>query len=252
MKRLLIPFILLLTLISAMPAQAHDPHFETSYWDGLTNPFVVPTDPTVSFAMYGYLDTQHVDGIALDFKYAGDKLQAQLLVPVCGLHYTDFYPQMAVVGPGLPAPDNTTVLPFTLPPGMGIQVVTMNKPDANGQRPTLHEDIGNTTFYTAPEVDLNVTVAARYYVLIWGTANATGDYAVATGYREEAYSPLIHTLNSIVLIRSGKFLHRDCKKDPGDPSAIIQPNYSTVLDATPTAVPAASATLQATIAATAS
>jgi hypothetical protein len=250
MKRLLLIAAALLLLMQTVPAYAHDPQFETTDWGGIDNPFVVPTDPTVSFAMYGYLEPKDIDAIAMDFKQAGDKLQVQLLVPVCGKHYVDFYPQMAIVGPGIPLPDDLKNLPFDLPAGMGAKIVPMDQPDKSGKRPTLFEDIGSTTFYTAPEIEMNVTQAARYYVVLWNKDGQTGDYAVATGYEETPFSPLAHTLASIVLIRSGHFVHRDCKKDPGDPSAMVTPDYSKVTLPTATAAATDLAVPNATMAAT--
>jgi hypothetical protein len=251
MKRLLVLVIGLIWVLQVIPAQAHDPHFETSDWGGLDNPFVVPTDPTVSFAMYGYLEDHDIDAIAMDFKNAGDKLQTQLLVAVCGKHYTEFYPKMAIVGPGLPVPSDPKALPFDLPNGLGAKIVEMDQADANGKRPTMYEDIGGTTFYTAPEVEMNVSQAARYYVVVWQMDGKMGDYAVATGYKETPYSPLSHTFASIAFIRSNHFLHRDCTKDPSDPKAVIQPDYSTVLDAGATPSSTVPATAQPTLAATA-
>lgn len=248
-RRLVALAIVTALLLSAMPVSAHDPHFEINDWGGIDNPYVIPYDPTVSFAMYAYLSDHDTDAIALDFKNAGDQLQAQLLVPICGKHYLDFYPQMAIVGPGLPVPSDLKTLPFDLPTGMGAQIIEMDQPDANSKRPTLYEDIGATTFYTAPEVKMKVAQAGRYYIVAWDKAGQTGDYTIATGYKEQSVSPLPYVLSSIVLIRANHWLHRDCQKDPGDPAAIIQPDFKSVPDPflpPATAVATTAATMSAT------
>lgn len=223
--------MLALCLLLAVPAAAHDPSIEDADWGEFEEP-VQTADATISYALYGYLDSDDLDVFALDFPEAGMLLRAEVLVPVCGAHYADFYPQMVILAPateGVAALELT--LPFEIPADLipistaepEITAEATSEPDA--ERATFVEPFGGTAFYEAPRIDLEVPAPGRYYVAVYSPDGQTGDYTLATGYREEFNSPRQQMLNAVMAIRSGNWLHRRCDLPPDDPEAIIEPEH---------------------------
>ena len=219
--------ILALALLLAFPVAAHDPSIEEEDWGGFDAPYQT-ADATVSYALYGYLDEADVDVFTLDFPEADMLLRAELLTPVCGEHYADFYPQMVIFAP---AADGVTpievALPFDVPEGLvPIYTSAAARPEATpepeGERPTFVEPIGGTTFYESLRTDLTVTTAGRYWVAVYNPDGQTGDYALATGYREVFNSSPVQVMQAVAAIRSGEWLHRRCDLSPDDPDAVIE------------------------------
>ncbi len=223
--------ILALVLLMAFPAAAHDPSIEEEDWGGFDAPFQT-ADATVSYALYGYLDEADVDVFALDFPEADMLLRAELLIPVCGAHYADFYPQMVIFAPaadGLTAIDIT--LPFDVPEGY-VPVYTSAPaaqpeatPEPEGERPTFVEPVGGTVFYESVRTDWTVTVAGSYRVAVYNPEGQPGDYALATGYREVFNSSPLQMMQAVAAIRSNEWLHRRCDLPLDDPNAVIEHDH---------------------------
>jgi len=224
---LLIIVPLLLMLFA--PALAHDPFIEDEDWGDFTKPFQV-VDSSISYALYGYLDENDVDVFKLDFAKADDLLRVQLLAPVCGDHYANFYPQFAVITSAEVVKQPLDVkLPFELPTDLAVIYSTLPTVSAEATaeataqaRTTFVEPIGGTEFYDGPSIDLKVPAAGSYYVAVFNSDGLTGDYALATGFKEEFKSNFGQMMANVAEIKTGAWLHRNCKLPVGDPKAIIE------------------------------
>jgi hypothetical protein len=226
--------VLISVLALAGAVWAHDPSIEKADWGGFETAVVLP-DATISYALYGYLDEGDIDVFRLDFEAADSLLRAEVLTPVCGQHYADFYPQMAILGPAVEGVEALAVdLPFDVPEGLVVYVSTWEPaeeveaeatPEAASPRPTFVEPFGGTEFYEAPRFDFQTPASGSYYVVVFNADRMAGDYTLATGYREVFKSPANQVMSAVRAIRSGEWLHRRCELPPGDPNAIIEHDH---------------------------
>jgi hypothetical protein len=216
-------------LLVAGVTSAHDPYIEEGDWGGFDEPFET-TDSAISYAMYGYLEADDIDVFALDFDTAEGLLRAQVLTPVCGEHYVNFYPQFIVFAPeskGIEALD--IKVPFEVPEGyvplfasFEAAAKTVEAEVTLETRPTFVEPFGGTEFYDNSTLDFTILKPGRYYVVVFNPQGEMGDYTLATGYREEFNSPVDQMLSNVLTIQSSEWLHRRCDLTPGDPDAIIE------------------------------
>lgn len=232
MKKLSLATLILLSLVIAVPAFAHDPFIEEEDWGSFDAPVPV-ADSSISYALYGYLDEEDVDVFQLDFAEADALLRAEVLAAVCGEHYINFYPQFAILAAKEDVAEPIDVsLPFDIPDDLAVLYSTIDTPtDASGEvtpeptleaRDTFVEPFGGTEFYQGPAIDLMIPVAGSYYVAVFNADGLTGDYTLATGYKEQFNSPADQMLQNVQAIRSGEWLHRRCDLPPGDPDAIVE------------------------------
>lgn len=225
MRRLLITLVLCLI---ALPVLAHDPSIEGDEdWGGFDAPNRV-ADATISYALYGYLDEGDIDVFRLDFEDEENLLRVELLVPVCGDHYADFYPHFAVFSTNTRAADSELAavsFPFDVPEELHAVYVS-DTPEATLEaRPTFVEPIGGTAYYDSPRLDLDVP-RGTYLIAVYAPDGVrSGDYTIATGYREVFNSPPGETLAEVITIRANAWLHRDCDLAPDDPNAMITPEH---------------------------
>jgi hypothetical protein len=230
MKIISLIVLIMLFLALTVPAFAHDPFIEEEDWGSFDQPKQV-ADSSISYALYGYLDEEDVDVFQLDFAEAEALLRAEVLTPVCGEHYANFYPQFAI----LTAKENVAEplavsLPFEIPDELAVWYSTLpteasaeTTPEPTPEtRSTFVEPFGGTEFYDGPSIDLMTPAAGSYYVVVFNADGLTGDYTLATGYKEQFNSPADQMLQNVQAIRSGEWLHRRCDLPPGDPEAVIE------------------------------
>ena len=234
MKRWSLLLMLPVLLILFTPALAHDPFIEEEDWGDFQQPFQV-ADSSISYALYGYLDENDVDVFRLDFAKADELLRVQLLAPVCGEHYANFYPQFVVITSAevvkqpldvkLPfeLPADLAVIYSTLPTATTAEATAEATPEATAQaRTTFVEPIGGTEYYNGPTTDIKVPAAGSYYVAVFNNDGMTGDYTLATGFKEEFKSSFGQMMANVAEIKTGAWLHRHCDLPVGDPNAIIE------------------------------
>ena len=215
----------LLLILGAGAVFAHDPSIEEEDWGSFDAPYAV-ADATISYALYGYLDENDIDVFQLEFNKAGADLRVQLITPVCGEHYVSFYPDYIVVGPKADPQYTDLDLPFELPKDTGVVYASLPsraQHPTDEQRTTFVEQFGGTEYYDGDQLDLSIPVAGIYDVVVF--ADQTGDYTLATGYKEEFNSPLAHMLTAVSQIRSGEWLHRNCTLPPSDPNSILEHHH---------------------------
>src|SRR5689334_17729072 len=127
--------LLLVALFVAQSVWAKwDPRVEEpgTDWAGIAQPWQAPNALT-SYAQFGRLDTYgDVDAFSYTFAAPQQGCPLRITLPVCGPYFADFYPTIALIGPGLDMPA-AGALPFDLPEGLGAQMLTEAKQDAPRQ-----------------------------------------------------------------------------------------------------------------------
>lgn len=161
-----------------IPAQAHFPNLSDGSYDDAESAFQIE-DPDVSMVLYHEVTC---DALQLWLAFDGDEgfpLVAQLAVPVLE-RLTDYRPSLALVGPGLPAPQ--VELPFALPAGAGAQVwdTTDIEPEAFFEPFT-----GTNSWILASIRDLPLPATGRYWLVAWSPTRETGKLWVVIGIQED-------------------------------------------------------------------
>ena len=205
-------------MLTVSIASAHDPYIEGEHdWGEFDEPYEV-IDSAISYAFYGYLEDDDVDVFRINFAEADELLRVNLLVPVCGDHYTTFHPYVALLG-DVESAETSIELPFDIPEGLGVLDVLL--PYEAEARVIWTEPFGGTEYYDAPTWDFDVPVTGDYYVVVFHPEGLSGDYTLATGYEERFESPADQMVANVITIRQNAWLHRDCELSPDDPNAII-------------------------------
>lgn len=190
------------TLVSG--AEAHVPYIE---WTDFTvaRPFVVKK-PTQSKVIYSWLSTgSDVDVYSVQIDKE-TRLTAEMIVPVCPT-YAEFRPSFAIVGPGLPAPQQA--IPFTIHPGYGATVVSNGT--TGEPRNTFFEPFGGKFYYDGPTFDEVLTQPGTWYVVAWDPAGTGGDYSAVIGYEENfTLVDILRSLINTALVRLNFELHTSC------------------------------------------
>lgn len=190
-------------------ALAHVPYLERRDFS-VEQPFTVRKSITQSIAVYSWLETDWVNpSIDIDvysFTITDQPLRIflEVIVPVCDGFYANFTPWFALVGPGLPPPNQT--LPFDLPQGYGV-IVKQDVPPGS-PREEFYEPFGGKSYYQGPRFDETLYVWGTYYVYYWDPYEKGGDYVAVLGYKEQ-FPPLdfLRALINTPLIRRGLELH---------------------------------------------
>ncbi len=211
MKRtVLIVFAGLCAGLCLLPSlSAHVPYLE--HRDStIQKPFQVRRSITQSIAVYSWLETDWInpstDIDVYSFQIKDQPLQVfiEAIVPVCDGFYANFTPWFALVGPGLPPPNQT--LPFDVPPGYGV-IVKQDVPPGT-PREEFYEPFGGKSYYQGPRFDETINTPGTYSVYYWDPYQKGGDYVAVLGYKEQ-FPPLdiIRALINTPLIRRGYELH---------------------------------------------
>jgi hypothetical protein len=186
-------------VLVAGEAWAHRPLLETRDIKGFDDAVVID-DPTGSYAIYGQLQTKgDVDFYRFEVKQPLTA-DAGMLVPVAP-GYREFYPTLALVGPGLPPAD----LPFPLPSGWGAVVVTNAPVDP---RPEFFEEFSRTHYFRSPE-SLRQPLAATgaWYLAVWHPQGEIGSYVLTFGHGEKwGWKAIAELPRAMKVIKSGEWI----------------------------------------------
>jgi hypothetical protein len=181
MKKHSIAYLLLIVILVMLPAKAHETFSEEKDFTK-ESPFVVSDSIENAKAVYAHLKAP-LDIDVYTFTITKPvHVHARAFVPFnAGLE--QFLPNLAVVGPGLPATKEK--LPFTVPEGYGAVVVKNTSPGK--KRPVFYEPFSDTKYYDAPSFDQKVTMKGTWYVYYWDPYGMGGDYVAILGFRERFY-----------------------------------------------------------------
>lgn len=188
---------------------AHVPYLERRD-SSAQQPFQVRKSITQSIAVYSWLETDWVnastdiDVYSFAIKDKPLRVFLEVIVPVCDGFYVNFTPWFALVGPGLPPPNQT--LPFDLPGGCGV-IVKQDLPPGS-PRQEFYEPFGGKSYYQGPRFDETINITGTYYVYYWDHYQTGGDYVAVLGYKEQ-FPPLdfLRALINTPLVRRGYELH---------------------------------------------
>jgi hypothetical protein len=181
-RRRLLPAVitsLLLVLLTASLASAHQPFFEDRDFTADAPGSV--RDPTVSTALYATLATaQDVDYVTFEGK-RGQSILIGITIPAIE-GQENFTPTVALVGPGLPA--------ATLPPQIAVRKATDSTwgarvwPAAPGQANVFFEPFSRTSYWERQEDRIALPADGTYTLAVWSDSGATGRYTLVVGDRE--------------------------------------------------------------------
>jgi hypothetical protein len=109
---------------------------------------------------------------------AGERLRAQLLVPVLPAG-SALAAAFAIVAQSLPYSADVHKLPFALPAGYSAVVAT---PPTQLAAP-IQDPLTQVRYYLGPLIDTRTLVGGRVYLVVWSPHNHMGKYAVKLGHR---------------------------------------------------------------------
>ena len=175
---------------AVLTAQAHVPYIENKDYSA-EHPFVVKDSIENSKAIYAWFE-KGTDVDVYTFEVSDPvTVYAKAIVITCP-SLEGLLPWFAVVGPGLPLPDEA--LPFNLPDGYGAVVVQNKKPGE--RRDTFYEPFSAKTYFNGPEFNQEVTTPGSWYIYCWDPHKIGGDYVVVLGSKESF--TLLDTLRSLI------------------------------------------------------
>ncbi len=197
-----------IALLLCTTVAAHVPYFEHKDFTE-QKPFRVRKGVEQSIAVYSWLSSnenisEDIDVYSFKIRSKEKSLYLEIIVPQIEEIYQDFLPCYALVGPGLPPPNQS--LPFSIPADYGAIIMFNLEPGED--RETFYEPFGGKTYYKGPIYQTNLTTKGTYYVYCWDPYNQGGDYTMVIG-RKERFGPLdiLRALIYTPLIRMDKELH---------------------------------------------
>ena len=210
-------FLLILLLVASnllLAKAKSDPYVEVAGqdWGDLTNPSSI-WSPYAAVVHAGQLESDtDVDAFSVTFPDPKLGLQFQIFVPVCGQHFSDFRPSVALIGAGLESPPAGS-LPFTLPKGMGAQVVLDDR-NLNGARIAVSYNniTGDQPVYSTRLQKFSVPQAGDYTVAVWEPNGNVGAYMLSTGTGGDSFAdrPQAELDAAFDQLFSGAWIGQDC------------------------------------------
>lgn len=175
LKHLRLLLCILFLLMRPAPAEAEMPILEPGDYGGFDNPQIVP-DPWFMWFVMGKLNSANDIDVSMFDYPAGQPFKAQMYIPAHD-DLKDFSPDIALVGPGLPQPNEP--LPFELPQGMGAIV-------AHSTSTIAYFDIfTQMTYFPRAKIELeHMPQSARYYMVVFGKPVSRSLYALDIGITE--------------------------------------------------------------------
>ena len=209
MKRIIViifTFLLSILIISSS-ISAHVPYIEYKDYNE-DKPFYVWKMIEYSKAFYAWLETdgenpcEDIDVLKFTIRNKPKNVYIELIVPVVDDYYEDFLPCFALVGPGLPEPDQD--LPFNIPSGYGV--IIKENVELGTKRELFYEPFGGKSYYNGPIFEENINESGTYYIYCWDPYEKGGDYVLVFG-KKEFFGPIDifrSILNTIIIRRDGE------------------------------------------------
>ncbi|MFC1601156.1 CIA30 family protein [Candidatus Sumerlaeota bacterium] len=191
-------FVFVATMLHAQ-AWAHVPYIEVE--DFTTTSSFVCLSAEQSIAVYSWLESSSDADYYRVHITTPTLLYAGVIVPVFD-QYSEFRPQFAVVGPGLPPA--TKSIPIETEPQSGVLLL---QDDGKKPRKQFYEPFGNKSYYQGPEVS-TLLQAGEYTLVYWDPEGRIGDYVAIVGKREVWNAKDILRASMVTpMIRRGEELH---------------------------------------------
>jgi hypothetical protein len=167
--------MLALLLLIAAPAGAHKPSFSNGQYSGPERAYPVRN---IDHSIVVYHEITCADRqlwLRFSAPDAGARLFVQLGVPKID-RLERYHPILAVIAPGLPAPQPQ--LPFAIPAGMGVEMLRAEVARA------FHEPFTGTDSWILVERTLTLPSAGTGYIVAWEPEARPGKVWVAVGEKE--------------------------------------------------------------------
>jgi hypothetical protein len=177
MNRRVVSLVLAFCLfaVAAVPAFAHQPFFEDHDFTA-TSPYRV-ADPTISTAVYATLDSaEDIDYYVFQGR-KGQRILLSMTIPqIAGQE--NFSPDMALIGPGLPAGE----LPAGVraPKAAGVRRL----PGLTGEAASFYEPFSRTSYWERQEERVTLPATGAYVVAVSHPQGQLGRYTFVIGDRE--------------------------------------------------------------------
>lgn len=160
-------------VLASTAADAHRP--------GAAEAEVFVDKPTASWVLAGHFeDGDEVFTVILPFE-APIALPFEIMVPAQA-RWRDHRPAFAIVGPGLPIPDDATraLLPREVPAGHGVFLERNDRPE----RDVYFEEVMRRALWTSGTIAIPMS-GATHEVWIWSPEGTTGDFQLGFGVEED-------------------------------------------------------------------
>lgn len=189
-----------------------DPYIEPSDsdWGDPTDAVPAAWEAVAAVGLFGRLAAVgDVDAFAYTFDEPRRDWRVEILVPVCGQHFVEFYPSVALIGPGLNAPE-AGALPFELPDSADARVLAM--PYAEKRTASTNNVVGLDA-YDGAVMTVDIPQAGRYILAIWEPDGHVGAYALSTGNEHDQFAkrPESELRAAFRALETGSWMGLDCK-----------------------------------------
>jgi len=217
-RRATIFLVLFVLLVFSSSTQAHVPYIEFVDYSE-SRPFKIRDSVENSKAIYCWFKTgEDVDVFTFDVTEPV-RVVIDVSVQKCEAN-EDLLPWFALVGPGLPEPEEE--IPFELSEGNGALVWKNVEPGE--PRTEFWEPIGKKCYYwLGPQswFDQEISVPGTYYVYYWNPDGFSGDYVASIGFLEGVNTPLDNLISLLIspLIKLNLENHTRCPKADRDQCA---------------------------------
>ncbi|MBS3736194.1 MAG: hypothetical protein V5A87_01575 [Candidatus Bipolaricaulota bacterium] len=182
-KLLVFPLFILFLLTSTFVTLGHK-YLETEGGTDRGNPVLVP-DHQISWAVYEELKSEdQMDYYRFTAK-SGEEIYAGLLIPKID-RYSNFKPDLALIGPGLEGGMATkpSQLPLDVRDGEDLLV----KRYEGNNTESFFEPFTQTNYWEHQVIRKRVTEAGTYHIAVWNQEGKAGKYVLAIG-EKEAFGP---------------------------------------------------------------
>ena len=180
-KPVALAVMLLLTLLATFSVSAHK-YLETESSRTREDPVLV-SDHQVSWAAYEELERE---GQVDYYKFKaekGEEIYASLLVPRID-RFSDFQPDLALIGPGLPDKLDERGAPLDVREGEGALVRRYE----GEENEVFFEPFTQTSYWERQVIRRQAPEDGTYLVAVWSSRQEVGKYVLAIGERE-AFGP---------------------------------------------------------------
>lgn len=213
MTRKIVLIMLMIAAVCGTALAKGDPYFEdpTSEWGDVSQPVSVwSTEAAVQ--NFGLLETYgDVDAFTYTFDQPLKNWPVELIVPACGEHFAALYPSVAVIGPGLDAPESGA-LPFDLPEGVGAQV--FNTPPSTNLSRMVSQNSNSVGIdaYIPGLFNVPIPEAGTYTLAVWEPNGNMGAYALVTGTHRDMFASRsdVEWTAAIRKLETGSWMEQDC------------------------------------------
>jgi hypothetical protein len=220
-------FLCIIALLLVLPASAkNDAYVEDLEhdWGSVEAPVSIAA-PLEWKEIHGRLGSfGDIDAFSFNFAEPFDAWSIEVQVPECGAHFEAVYPSIAVIGTGLPRPENLASIPVELANNQGAVILQA------GERPSPRtRDMGNQfnffyqspdasfyTYYYQPErLYVDIPNTGDYTLLVWEPDGHVGAYMLWVGNQHPddmgQYRDMSELEAAFTQIGTGEWMGQDCE-----------------------------------------